>query len=392
MFIKKMIFNHRFILAGLILTMLPIVATSQVNVIHLVDNKTVSDKEGIIYSLPRTVINVSLVVDKVQKTKGPYAEFADKYLGITNIITDNTSEYVLREISLTTTTEPDPEQFYFVELDDKSSKKNKLIEMYLSEAGFLQDATDNLKPKNHHIASSNNQQESGNEFADILKPSYFEREDTVNRKESMDTTTIEQKVFRKITSNKNAEQKAKDAADIIIELDEDKLDLLSGEQEVGYGSNLEYMCNQLEAMKGGYLALFKGITSVITTTIKYSIVPKSGETEQDITLCNFSKMKGAVEKSAAEGDPVTIVFESQKLTKTISDLVKSNNSGDKRLHGFSYRIPDNAKISVKVGGQTRLEALFSVNQLGIISSVPAGKISSLRLHPTTGSIKRVILK
>lgn len=243
------------------------------------------------------------------------------------------------------------------------------------------------------MARSDNQQESGNAFADILNPSWFERVDTVIRRVSMDTTIIEQKVFRKTTSGKSTEQKAKDAADVILKLDESKLNLLSGYQEVGYESgSLEFMCNQLESIKAEYLALFKGITSVKTTTFNYSFVPKPGETDQITTLCRFSKMKGTVEKSVSGGDPVTILVESQGLTKTISDYVKSKNIGDKHLHGFSYRIPDNAKISIKVGGLTKLEAVFGVNQLGVISAVPASNFSSLRLHPATGSIKRVIFE
>lgn len=393
MIIKKMLFSNRMILSGLILALFPFIATSQVNVIHLGDSKVVSEKDGIIYSLPRTVINVSLVVNKIQKTTGPYADFADKYLGLTNIITNNSTEYEIREIILTTSAEPDPEQFYFVELEDKSSKENKSIEMYLSEAGFMQDATDISKLKNPRMARSDNQQESGNAFADILNPSWFERVDTVIRRVSMDTTIIEQKVFRKTTSGKSTEQKAKDAADVILKLDESKLNLLSGYQEVGYESgSLEFMCNQLESIKTEYLALFKGITSVKTTTFNYSFVPKPGETDQITTLCRFSKMKGTVEKSVSGGDPVTILVESQGLTKTISDYVKSKNIGDKHLHGFSYRIPDNAKISIKVGGLTKLEAVFGVNQLGVISAVPASNFSSLRLHPATGSIKRVIFE
>lgn len=393
MIIKKILYNNRMLLSGLILTLFPFIATSQVNVIHLGDSKAVSEKDGIIYSLPRTIINVSLVVNKIQKTKGPYADFADKYLGLTNIITNNSTEYEIREISLTTSVEPDPEQFYFVELDDKSSKESKSIEMYLSEAGLMQDAAEVSKLKNVRIANSDNQKEPENTFSDILNPSWFERVDTIIRRVSVDTTTIEQKVFRKTTTGKSAEQKAKDAADVILKLDESKLNLISGYQEVGYErGSLEYMCNQLEALKAGYLPLFKGITSSTSTTVNYSFVPKPGETEQTITLCKFSKMKGTIEKSASGGDPVTIFMESQELTKNISEYIKAKKTSDKHMHGFSYRIPDNAKVSIKVGGQTKVEAIFSVNQLGVISSIPASNFSSLRLHPATGSIKRVIFE
>ena len=389
---KNMIFSFKMIAAGILLSLFPVFATSQVNVIHLGDSKAISEKDGIFYALPRTVINISLVVNKIQKTKGPYAEFANKYLDINTMITDNSIEYELREVRISTTAEPDPEQIFFAALDKKSSKKDKFNDVYLSEAGFLLDATDVSKLKNPHVAGSDSYKESGITFTDILNPSYFERVDTIIRRVSVDTTTIEQKVFRKISGEKDTEQKAKDAADIIIELDEDRLDLISGVQDVGFGSNLEYMCNELDKMKAQYLALFKGLTTVTTTTLNYNFIPKQGEALQVGTLCKFSKIKGVMDKSAANGDQVTIDVESQGLTKTISIYLNSRNEKKKREHGFCYRIPDEAKITVKVGGQTSVEAVFSVNQLGIISSVPAGSSSSLRLHPATGSVKRVILK
>lgn len=382
----------RLIFTGIIISLFPIFASSQVNVIHLGDSKTVSDKDGIFYSLPRTVINVSLVVNKIQRTKGPYAEFANKYLDINTIITANSTEYELKEIRLAATAEPDPDQVYFAEFDKKSSKKNKFVELYLSESGFLLDATDVLKLKKTYVAGSNSQNEPGITFPDILNPAWVESVDTIIHRVSVDTTTIEQKVFRKITSEKSTEQKAKDVADIIIELDEARLDLLSGDQEVGYGTNLEYMCNQLDAMKAGYLALFKGFTSITSTTFNYSFIPKQGETEQKVTICKFSKIKGALDKSASGGDHVTIVVESQELTKTIADYIKSKNERNKRMKGFSYRIPDNAKITVNVGGQTRLETVFGVSQLGAVYSVAPGSSYSLRLHPASGSVKRVILE
>jgi hypothetical protein len=390
MFSKKLKRSHWLIFWGLMLALLPLAASSQVNVIHLSDSKAVSDKDGIIYSLPRTVINVSLVVNKIQKTKGPYAEFADKYLGLTSVISNNSIDYELKEISLTYTEEPDPEQFYFVELGNKSSGKNKSIELYLSEAGLLQDAADVPKSGKQHKAPVNKQQKPEDAFADILNPSLSGHPDTVLSRVSMDSATSEAQMFRKVSVEKDAEQKAKEVADIIIELDEDKLNLLSGEQEVGFGSNLAYMCNRLEAMKAGYLALFKGITSVTSTTYNYSFIPKPGETGEPATLCKFSKLNGTVGNSIAGGDPVIIIVESQGLTKTVSDFVKSKKSGTKGAHGFSYRIPDNAKITVKVGDQTKLEAVFSINQLGVVSSIPARNFSSLRLHPSSGCIKQVI--
>jgi len=390
MFITNLTSQLRAFSAGFIISLLPLFAISQINVLHIGDSKVKSDKDGVFYSLPRTVLLVSLKIDKIQKIKGPYSEFADKYLGLSNCVTANSLEYELKEISVTSIAEPDPEQYYFVELDDKGSKESKAIEMYLSESGMLQDAKDLSKLKNTKVTTS--QQEPVDDFAKILNPSWFERIDTIIRKVSVDTTTIEQKVFRKASSEKTTEQKAKDAADYILKLDENKLNLLSGYQEIAYEkASIEYMCDQLDKLKAEYLALFQGLTSTSGIDISFRFIPKAGESEQTATLCKFSKMKGVTEKSGS-GDPVTIVVESEGLTNALSDYLKTQSRDEKRLHGFYYCIPDIANVSLKIGGQTKLETSFSVNQLGIITFAPTGNFSSLRLHDNTGSLKSVILE
>ena len=390
MFNRKLISQTLIILAGFVIIFVPEIAYSQVNVLHVIGSKSGTDKDGVFYSLPRTVFQVALKINKIQKIKGPYADYADKYLGITNGVLSNSAEYEIKEIGITTVAEPNPEQFFFVELDDKASKENKAIEMYLSESGILQDAKDLSKPKNSKVTAQ--QLEPVSTFADILNPSWFERVDTIIRRVSADTSTIEQKVFRKASSEKTIEQKAKDAADYILKLDESKLNLLTGYQEIGYEkASIEYMCDKIDKLKDEYLALFQGLTSTSCIDVSYSFIPKAGESEQTATLCKFSKMKGVNEKSGS-GDPVTIVVEAQGMIKAVSEYLKTQNQDEKRSHGFYYCIPDIANVFIKIGGQTKLEAEFAVNQLGIITSVPTGNFSSLRLHSKTGSLKSIILE
>jgi hypothetical protein len=389
MLISRLISTIRIIVACLIMTMIPVIALSQINVIHIADAREASGKDGVYYALPRTVFQVSIKVNKIQSVKGPYAAYANKYLGLSNSITSNSTEYEIKEISIALASEPDPDQYYFVETGNKSSKGNNQIEIKLSQSGILQDARDVSEIKNPKVTV--NEQETRSEFADILNPSWFERVDTIIRRLSVDTTTIEQKVFRKASSEKTEEQKAKDAADYILKLDENKLNLLSGYQEIAYEkASIEYMCNQLDKLKSEYLALFQGLTTTSTIETTYNFVPKAGEPEQTAMLCKFSKMKGITEHSG-QGDPLTIVVEALGMTKPVSGYLKTQSKYEKRSHGFYYCMPDNAKVYINIGGLTKLETVLPVNQLGLILSAPSDNSSSLQLH-STGSLKSVILE
>ena len=90
--------------------------------------------------------------------------------------------------------------------------------------------------------------------------------------------------------------------------------------------------------------------------------------------------------------PWPLHLASQDITKSISGYIKSKKYRHDNLQDFSYRIPDNAKITIKEGGQTRMETVLGINQLGFIFTVPAGNLSSIQLHPATGCIKQVIFE
>jgi hypothetical protein len=182
--------------------------------------------EGFFYSLPRTGFRVDIQVKRIQKLKGPYSEFSDKYLGLSQVINVNSTEYELAAIQLSEFTEPDPEEYYFVQMTGKSKDRQEM-ELFLSNQGGLigisaaNEGTEGRKKGDFESRSDV-------KIPEISNPSQFERVDTVIKRISVDTTTIEQKVFRKISAAKTTEQKAKEAADFILKLDESMFNLING--------------------------------------------------------------------------------------------------------------------------------------------------------------------
>ena len=87
----------------------------QINVFHIDKHTILSNREGVYYSLPRTVIKVNVTVDRIENYKGPYAEYALKYRGLKNVVESSSVEYKITDIKVTTSAEPDPDQYYFVE-------------------------------------------------------------------------------------------------------------------------------------------------------------------------------------------------------------------------------------------------------------------------------------
>ena len=75
---------------------------------------------AVIYSLPRTTVSLTVTARCETFTAGPYAQYAQKYLGIA-ARTQNETTYTLTEVSMKPYVEADPSARYTINLPDKAS-------------------------------------------------------------------------------------------------------------------------------------------------------------------------------------------------------------------------------------------------------------------------------
>ncbi len=348
--------------------------------------------EGIFYSLPHSIVNVAVVVNKIQRIKGPYSDYAERYLGITDIISASSTEYQVAEIRLSTSSEPDPNEYYFIKMPDKSSKGSSPTLLYFSDNGMVS-GSKIIEPETADNGLSYQLSGQQRQMRDIFNPTVTERIDTIIKRVSVDTTTVEQKIFRKVSSAKTIDQKAKEAADFILKMDESKFNLINGYQEVNYEKGtIEFMYKQMDELENNYLQMFKGITEVTTQTYIFSFIPQKENSEKAVTLCKFSKTDGVLDKAESKGDPLTIQATNLNVTDAISTAVTNRSKDDNKAKGYFYRIPDQAQVSVKIGNQTKMEGKFQINQYGLVTFLPANLVKTVELYSKTGSLKQIILK
>ncbi|HPT14795.1 MAG TPA: DUF4831 family protein, partial [Bacteroidales bacterium] len=312
-------------------------STAQVNVVKVSGENVNPLSDGLFYSLPRTVIKVDLVVNKITNVKGPYAEFADKYLGLSQVILTNSTEYSLSEIRLSTFEESDPSEYYFVQIPEKS-KSREAIQLTLSQMGTLVGIrggeSSGDQGKGVKIASSSV------ELNELPSPNTFERIDTLIRRISVDTTMIEQRVFKKVTAAKTPDQKAKEAADFIMKLDESKFNLINGYQEVNYEKGtMEFMYNQMEELMNDYLQMFKGIRIVTSESYTFTVIPAAESAGKPFVLCRFSPGKGISDKNGNSGDIVQLQVDPSNSLQQVKNVISERNKGEK-AKGLYYRIPE----------------------------------------------------
>lgn len=349
-----------------------------------------SDQPGLYYALPQTVIQVDLVVNKIQRIKGPYSEFADQMLGLTQVTSSNSIEYELKDVRLKSYTEPDPSEFYFIQLPEKQ-KDRKAIELFLSSDGVITGVGALSNPENSKKPRIIDLSSSKVDMPEFANPSVFERMDTVVKRISLDSTIIEQKFFRKTSSVKSNEQKAREAAEFILKLDESMYNLIIGYQEVNYEKGtMEFMYSRMKQMKQDYLELFKGITNISSETFTFYYVANQSNPAE--VLSRFSTTKGILPKTSGIGEIIQIEASAMNKTNVLKAEIEKANRSQKESKGLFYRIPDKANVVIKIGGQVKLESQFVVNQFGVVTFLPATSIKNIGIDSNTGAIRRVVLE
>ncbi len=193
-----------------------------------------------------------------------------------------------------------------------------------------------------------------------------EKVDTIIKTINIDTVTINRFLFKSLWVDKSIDDKAADAAKQIKNIRESRYHLMSGYQEVNYGSSIKYMDKQLHELETQYLELFLGkeVKSVGRKTV-YFVPEKSNKSGE---LIKFN-----------DGSSVSIKITPDKTSDMLADKL---SSGSNIIY---YRIPANADVEVNYDDHIFYSGRFLINQLGSVSTAPL-KNTKLQFDETTGNI------
>ncbi len=399
-FIKSQIISPmRRITLSFLLILVSLFGFSQINVIHIDNNTAPLDKEGLFYALPRTTIKIEVSIDKIENYKGPYSDYALKYLGLKNVVTANAVEYKITDMKVLTSPQPDPDQYYFVDLGGKLSKSEKENMLAFTESGLIIGTITSQVDTVVREVRVNDAQNSITEkdlFPEIFKystdVSFFEKIDTIVKKVNIDTMTIERSYLKRTVVEKSPEQKAKEAADYLTQIKDNRFKLISGFQEVNYNKEtLEYMDAQLKQLEKEYMKLFTGISIHKAMTFTFVYTPNQNQVNTEMPIFKFHKSKGVVGlDEPGSGKVVTIKVQRSGTTSAVSNYMKRGEE-KRNNHGFYYRIPEIARVTVKVDEDLQKETQCLISQLGVVSSLPVNKWK-VGFYKETGGIKGIVLE
>ncbi len=373
---------------GLFLILGSTVTMAQISVTRLASGAKPT-KDGVVYALPRTVIKVEITYKETELLRGPYADYAADYMGITDAVTTSGREYELVDIVVNGSSEPDPDQYYFAEIDEKSSKEDRNILISLNQAGIITGVNGGVAPK-PEPAGQPKIMLYGSEgvFSYALNPTKQQKTDTVIRVITVDTASAKKRFFKTTINEKPSEQKAREAAEMVARLKESRMNLLTGYQEVNYDPNtLKYMDQQIQNLRDEYLSLFRGLRMERLITQTFYVVPEKGK--QAITVCKFSRENGVAEANDPKGREVSLVFKQNNSTSALASLLPKGLTGKSGV--IYYRLPELTLVSSRYQGRLYREVSVPIAQFGALAPLPISKTKVI-FDPIGGGILQVMFE
>jgi len=374
-----------FRLLTIILLVVPLFLSAQISVSKIDGSFNAGSNDGIIYALPRTIIQVDVTLEQKQMLAGPLRNYAEKYLGITNYISSDGFEYSLKEVRLTAVSEADPDQYYFVSQSEKDSRLAWHTIMQLNGHGMITSlgAVNNGERADiNGIATSLDQEEVMKIFSMYADLNLYAKVDTIVRTINIDTITIEDYTFKTTMTNKPLEVKAREMADMIHRVREGRYNLLTGYQEVNYSEGaLKFMNDELLQMEEDYLRLFTGVVIKSEMTYSFTFLPTPENSGTNVPVFSISEGNG-ISEGGGGGTQGFILIESHGSTGGLSSD-EAHEGG-----GLIYRIPDEADVKLILNGNTVVKISTAISQYGRVASLPAN-VSDVEFDGETGGLKSV---
>ncbi len=357
-----------------VLTFVVVFSFAQITVVTA-DKGPASNGDGLYYSLPATLFKVEVELKKTERLPGPLADYCQNYLGTTQYIKEVSTDFSVVDEDVRLLTIADENASYYIAFSAKSSKEDKSPVIELTPFGTLKAV--NIDQDEQEMQREVNIEENktiilgddANRFRYEAQYNRKKKIDTVIRKITIDTMTINKFLFKTSWVDKSNEERAEEAAQQIRSIRESRLNLLTGYHEVNFGESLLYMDNQLQKLEQQYLELFLGKERVTIEHHTFYVLPENETLNQDLLATDNGK------KLVFKVSPQT-EMQIKPMAATVSNVIY-------------YRIPAQATVSLIFNGKELFKDIYPVSQLGVVTGVSVSK-AGVAFNPVTGVPNKVV--
>ncbi|MPM21544.1 hypothetical protein SDC9_67988 [bioreactor metagenome] len=322
---------------------------------------------GVIYSLPKTSLVITLKVKKTVYNRGEFYQFAQRYLSI-DPITESRTEFTLEDVMVSNRGIVDKDNSFMVIFKPNSVAPY----VHLTQDGLI--STINADPESEKEPSFDLPAPS----PAPLNPRRFLSEETL-----MAGSTAKQ-----------AELVSKQ----IFDLRRSRNDILIGEADnmPPDGEAYKVVMEQITDQEKVLTEMFSGSTQTEYFTKEIVVVP----TEKDIdktVIGRFSEKLGPVDADNLAGAPIYLTLKSKtpKVESALSD--KERERLEKKLsEGVVYNVPGKAQLTLEFKNQTLKNQEMDIVQFGSKDVLTKKMFDNMKqpvkviFYPNLGAIKQII--
>ena len=316
------------------------------------------DADGTVsYALPMTSLSFDVEAIQEKFYAGPYARFAQKYLGVDARLEDEQT-YQLASVRITPCIEADQSRRYVATLSSKSA--SAFLQMTAQGLVSVKDGSFGESAVWRFPA-----QTSG-DFSDKGVGSNLTAEATtlyqgVQQASALSKVAVQQNMV----VEKSLEKKAQEAADMIFKLRNTRVQIVTGDTDANYsGEAMAAALAEIARLEKEYMTLFIGYSEFQTQQKHFDAVPLNNERMKVQVVFRLSDEEGLLPADNLGGKPYFIDITPEEIAATGDP--KSAKGGASLV----YRIPAICTVSLSDGTDVLLRSRLPIYQFGVDKTYP----------------------
>lgn len=331
-----------------------------------------TNEYALVYSLPLTVVDITIETEHTVRTPGQYNNYAMRYLSLDDgkVIRQSDHTVAVKSVTITPRGTADPENRWQVQFKPGSTPT-----MLLNPDG---------------VPLAINLEEDDIDTNDAVRiPTAKAAAPT-----ALETPAALQAITQAMTQATTPGKKAEATAARIFELRERRSEIYSGDADAmpPDGQATKLILDGLEAQEAALTAMFIGTTQTYTEVTTVTFTP--GRDDQNkVLLARISPTQGIVARDDLSGIPLYLSY--QILSR---GHLPVNDKGETKKFpkgGVAYTIPGSAHIALTFEGATIGQADIDVAQLGATFGIDPALFTDkktpayIEFSPVTGAVTRL---
>lgn len=328
----------------------------------------INSGQGLWYSLPKTVIRVEMIAEKVVVKPGPFFRFSQRLLNITNVETENREEWRIVGANISTYGIPDEKRMFRVFTEGNPS----VAALNLTSNGVLAGV---------NLTGYRAPERKENEKIKVITLADV----------TFNNVPFTEEQLIKTSTAAMAEEVAKE----IYRLRQLRNQFLRGEVESlppdkgAYKMALDEIAKQEKA----YMELFVGKVEVQTVKQYFDFVPEANQNLNTVLL-RFSHQNGFLDPMDVSGTPVYIEVDVD--TRQYRNFVSEETSKTQNATGLVYCKPVSAEVKIIDRTLLLTSKEVQLSQFGQVLRLPADLLNDrgvgVEMDVNTGAIRTIFYK